>query len=399
MPGDYPMFQVGDTNTTRLLKDTTQQMKAAPGVGSYIARGIRGTAALPIAAGADVLDALKPAGAAVMNFGSELATGTPYVPPSAAANAAKAAAVRSSGSDPTINTDAYNRSGAGDNYPAYPTPGSTTERAAQGEKSSVDAWNQHVAQQLGTAGTAGTPAEVASLMAGSQPGWGKQAGLDAINAPGGKPRMLNVGYGSTIIGSGSTTGAGQSGPNKTLGRANSFTGIGTGDVPEGAAGVFGAPPPGSTPSPIEKARAHVNDLYKQAEMYSKSGTLWGKIQAAGLYKRAAAMHASVMGEGTIAHAMGQLNLDTQKAAPDIAARLAAQKLMEAGDTQGAWRVLSTAQGHNPDALQFHTTALGGIAVNPAGEGIAYDLQNNPKGRLPRMADLPMLQPPTALPGR
>jgi hypothetical protein len=255
-----------------------------------------------------------------------------------------------------------------------------------------------VAQQLGTAGTVGTPAEVSALMSGPQPGWSKEAGMAAINAPGGKPRMLNVGYGSTIIGSGSATGGNN--PNEgaayngAKGRANSFTGIGTGGVPAGAEGVFGAPPPGSTPSPIDTARAHVNDLYKQAEMYSKSGTLWGKIQAAGLYKRAAAMHASVMGEGTIAHAMGTLGLEQQKAGPDIAVRLAAQKLMESGDTAAAYRMLATYHAQNPDAMTYHQAPLGGVVMNQYGRGYTTSIQNEPVGALPDLGAMPTL---TALP--
>ena len=251
---------------------------------------------------------------------------------------------------------------------------------------SVAAWNAHVAGvsgQLGNQGV-GTPAEVAALMNGPQPGWTKQAGLDAINKTGGAPRMLNVGYGSTIVGSGSGE----------RGQANNFVGVGTGAAPAGAAGVFGTPP-GGAPSTIDTMQAQLAKLNARQQMYSESGTMRGKLQAVALSRQAQRLSSQIYTEQLARHQMGSLNLETQKANPAITAQLAAQKLANGGDHLGAYKLLSTLMhGANPDAMHVQATPLGAFGYSPnapdGSGGPVYDMYGKLVGKNPALTDLPTL---------
>jgi len=250
---------------------------------------------------------------------------------SAAANAARSAAVKATGS--ISGRDVEDRSAGAVTPPAPVDP-------------SVAAWNAHVAAvsgQLGGNGV-GTPAEIATLMNGPQPGWTKQAGEAAVNQTGGAPRMLNVGYGSNIVASGSGS----------RGQANNFVGVGTPTTP------------GSVPSALGTMRSQLADLNARQKLYSESGTMRGRLMAVALSRQAQRLSQQLYTEGMTQHAMGTLNLETQKAYPDVAMGMGALGLINTGDAAGAYRVQAVRHGQNPNAPHIVPGMPFGLITNPTG---------------------------------
>jgi hypothetical protein len=110
------------------------------------------------------------------------------------------------------------------------TPGAQATPAAVDPNANVAGWNAHVQAVL--ANMTGMPqSQVAGVLSQPMPGFNKDQGEAAMQTTDGAPKLLNYGYGSTIIGSGKSES----------GKLNSFTGVGQGAAPAGAAGVFGPP--------------------------------------------------------------------------------------------------------------------------------------------------------------
>jgi hypothetical protein len=215
-------------------------------------------------------------------YGNPPVAASAPAPLTAALSAAKTAASKASGG-PSENP-------GGDFY-------SSPARGARESDQSNQDWNTHVDQVTQQLSNIGGPA-VAAANYQPLPQWNKAAGEAAINAGGG-PRLLNYGYGSTIVGQ-STNGS------KKL---NSFTGVGTGAAPAGAAGVFGSPPP---QSPYEQVTSHLQDIMGQAAALRANGTLEGAMQARGLENHAARMSSIFSTVAQHAHNMGALGMQQQE---------------------------------------------------------------------------------------
>jgi len=260
-----------------------------------------------------------------------------------------------------------------------PTAAESAAKAAAAK--SVADWNSNgaIATNLSGAGGVGTPQEVSALMGGPQPGWGKQAGMDAINQKGGAPRALNYGVdsaNSTIIGSGSGS----------RGQANSFTGV-----------QNKAPAQMSTRDTMHSQLA---DLNARQKMYSESGTLQGRLNAVALSKQAQRLSQQIYTEGMTQHAMGTLGLEQEKAKPQLAVQGTAIKQLLAGDRLGAYKTIATFAGNNPDAMHMMLTQLGMVGYNPndPNGGVAsFNMEGKPTGASAFPQLQPPNQPPTALP--
>lgn len=234
------------------------------------------------------------------------------------------------------------------------SPGFDTAAGAA-ENASVKNWNAQFASQIAGAGGVGTPDSVAALINNSTPGWGKQAGLDAVNKTGGAPRALNVGYGSTVVGSGSGE----------RGQANNFVGVGNGPAPAGAAGV-NPNPVGRAPSRLETMQGQLEALNARQKMYSESGTMRGRLQAVALSKQAQRLSSQLYTEQMAAHAMGSLNLETQKAYPDIAMAMGQLGRIDAGDIPGAYGVAAVRHGQNPSTPHMLSGYPSSLILGPTG---------------------------------
>jgi hypothetical protein len=235
--------------------------------------------------------------------------------PSASADAAKTAAAKAGQNiSAAFNTSGgYDPSGGG-----IPSSSTQDNNRAAAEEASRKAWNsmtedQQRVMQIGDGTGPSNNADFIKAMQAGLPAWNKASGEAAINQTGGKPRLLNVGYGSTIVGSGSGS----------HGQANNFVGVGTGAAPAGPAGVFGNT--GKAPTQLDTMHQQLADLNARQKMFSESGTLQGKLQAVALSKQAQRLSSQIYTEMMSQHAMGTLGLETQKAYPDIQTKLAAQE--------------------------------------------------------------------------
>lgn len=205
-------------------------------------------------------------------------------PPTAALAAASAAAAKAA--PPDTSYDVGNQGRPPQFNGSAGAPESATSNAA---------WNTHVdevSKQLANLGVTNATA----VLGQTPPTWDKGAGEAAINAGGG-PRLLNYGYGSTIVGQ-STNGSR---------KLNDFRGVGSGAAPAGAAGVYGAPPPGSQ-SPYDQVASHLQDIMNQAGTLRARGDLAGAMQARGLENHAARMASIFSTVAQHAHNMGALGV-------------------------------------------------------------------------------------------
>jgi hypothetical protein len=126
-------------------------------------------------------------------------------------------------------------------------------------------------------------------------------------------------------------------------------------------------------------RSTIASLLQRAQQLSSGTSLYGKIQASGLYKRAAALAGNVsaeagaaygqgqlaLGAGHLGVAQGQLGLETQKAQPSFVQSLAVNKLLQSGDYQGARRLSAVLHGQNPDAPIVVPGPLGTTTLDPS----------------------------------
>lgn len=259
--------------------------------------------------------------------------------PSAAESAAQTAAAKA-----TAPVDTSSDVGSQGRAPMFNSPSDP----------SVQAWNAHVAAVAAQLSNLGVP-NAAGVLGQTPPTADKAAGEAAIRA-GGAPRLLNYGYGSTIVGSGSGVG----------GKFNSFTGVGSGATPAGAAGVLGTP----ATSPFEQAQQHLLDTLNQAQTLRGRGDLASQLQARGLENQAARLGSLFNAISQHAFTQGQLgierqrqNLAEQQARPGLLRQNQILALQQAGKLEEARRLQRMSAGESaepaPISAQPMTTLIPG----------------------------------------
>lgn len=177
---------------------------------------------------------------------------------------------------------------------------------------------------------------------------------------------LNYGPNNVIVG------------NKTNGspKINNFVGYG-GPVNGPSPGGTAATGAGTPASPLEAMRARIDDLNSRADMYSKSGTLSGRIMSIGLSKQAARLHQQFANEVALQHGTAQLGLMAQQQYPSTLAHHAALQLALSGDRVGAMRLINAMEGHNADAPMVIPGPLGSTLHSPfGGQDTFIDMQGN-----------------------
>lgn len=293
----------------------------------------------------------------------------------------------------------------------------------------------------------------ASVLSPPKPPVNYGANNVASIAAGGDPRLLDYGQNNQITGSGSGS----------KGQFNSFTGFGTGGpvspnvpqpydtTPTGFAAARGYAGPSKLMSTgangavnsgdmfvsgranvtggLDAIRAQIANMHQQAAAFSADGTLRGRLQAAAMYKRAAALGSQLgseagltanlthtgssydlgmqtllahqqtalgqlgLGYGQLAHGNRQTNLAEQQAYPGMMLDMAGVDSVINGDSNGLGRIQASRHGTVYGAPTVHQAGLGTLTIDPtSGDTIVSNMQGVPVGRYPRGMQLPTLKP-------
>jgi hypothetical protein len=247
----------------------------------------------------------------------------------------------------------------------------------------VQPWNNHIGSLVSS--VSGYPTgQVNAALNMPLPDMNKAAGVAALQG-GSNLVPLNAGYGTRLFAGGATNGQGQSGTNGVNAgptRRNDFSGIGGGEMPAGAAGVFGPSglPPGAAgaaggaaASPFDQVQSQVMDWMRQSQQALSRGDGIGARRIASNAQRFAQLFSTI---GEQPYRMG--SLDVQRGHLDVANK---QLSLQAQEKQPGMAMdqaaLQDIIAGRPDKAGVKKRAFAGQNLYPSTAVPAYSWQTDP----------------------